>query len=502
MRLQKQLFYSILAVTILTMLVIYVAAAFFSLRSLESSRVHDLAIKAGELADLTEDFSNRKLTPDVFVRMINNVDDMLDAHVWVFGKNGEIMVLSERGPSARRQPQTGATIAKRVPVTIPEEVLASNDGRQMVSTVLSGHEYQGTYYNGYYDEDMLTVSVPFNFNGQIAGGIILYSSFAHQVGAPLSVLFIILIVISVLVIIIDIFVTRIIARSLTKPINNLTAVANRFAEGDFSAFAVKDGNYEVAALGAAFNKMSADILKFIDDTNQSERMRREFIANLSHEMRTPLTVIRGYAEAIYDGTISVSDSKHSVAVMRDEALRLERLIKDMLELSKLQLDKYELEIEIIPLAAAVKQAFDTLRKKAAEKDAKYTFEDRSSQACVRADFDRIIQVMIILLDNAVKFSYDGGDVRVVVECVNGSVVASVTDNGCGISKEDLPFIWERFYKADKSHNRDNEGMGLGLSIAREIIEKHGARIDIESSDEAARHGTIFTLIFNKEDARV
>ena len=497
MRLQKKLFLSILAVTTLSMVCIYLAAAFFSFKLLEANRAVELTVKAGELAALTEDYANRRITPDVFVRMINNVDDMLEAHVLVFGPNSEIMVLSERGPKFRQPPPQMLRRGNRVLCTMPEEVLQTAEGKKLVSDVLAGGKYQGKFYNGYYDDDMLTVAVPFYLGGKVYGGVVLFSSFAGQVRAPLTLLFLVLAAVSAMVIVFAVFISRHIARSLTKPIKDLIDITDRFSQGDFEVVEVKSSSDEIGELSLAFSKMAKEIRQFIDDTNQAERMRREFIANLSHEMRTPLTIVRGYAEAIYDGTITGEQSKRSIAIMRDEALRLERLIQDMLDLSKLQLAQYELELEKLPLAVAVKYAVDKMRDKARESDLTLKFADQSHEAPVCADYDRIIQIMIILLDNAIKFTLPGGTITVLVTKTDKYVHTIIRDDGCGISKEDLPNIWERFFKADKSHNRNVEGMGLGLSIAKEIVEKHQAEISVISSVDAGDHGTCFTIRFKK-----
>ncbi|MFA6075066.1 MAG: HAMP domain-containing sensor histidine kinase [Negativicutes bacterium] len=496
MRLQKKLFLSILAVTIASMLCIYLAAAFFSFKLLEANRVDELTIKAGELAALTEDYANRRIAPDVFVRMINNVDDMLETHVLVFGLSGEVMVLSERGPRFRKPPQV-FNRGNRILSVMPEEVLQTVDGKKLVDEVLAGKKYQGKFFNGYYDEDMLTVAVPFYLGGKIFGGVVLFSSFAEQVRAPLTLLFFVLAAVSAMVIVFTIFISRRIAHSLTKPIKDLIDITNRFSQGDFAVAKVKSSNDEIGELSLAFSKMAEDIRRFINETNQAERMRREFIANLSHEMRTPLTIVRGYAEAIYDGTITGEQSKRSIAIMRDEAMRLERLIQDMLDLSKLQLAQYELELEKLPLAVAVKYAVDKMRDKARESELVLKFTDPSHEAVIFADYNRVIQIIIILLDNAIKFTQPGGTISVAVNEAADYVEVVISDDGCGISKEDLPFIWERFFKADKSHNRTIEGMGLGLSIAKEIVEKHQARISVSSSTAASDHGTCFTIRFKK-----
>ena len=475
----------------------YLASAFFSFQLLEANRRVELTTKAGELAALTEDYANRRITPDVFVRMINNVDDMLEAHVLVFGSNSEIMMLSERGPKFRKSPPREFGSGSRMICTMPEEVLQTVEGKKLVSDVLAGKTYQGKFYNGYYDDDMLTVAVPFYLGGKIFGGVVLFSSFADQVRAPLTLLFLVLAAVSAMVIFITIFISRRIAHSLTKPIKDLIDITDRFSRGDFETAEVKSSSDEIGELSQAFSKMAEDIRRFINETNQAERMRREFIANLSHEMRTPLTIVRGYAEAIYDGTITGEQSRRSVAIMRDEALRLERLIQDMLDLSKLQLAQYELELEQFPLAVAVKYAVDKMRDKARENDLLLKFTDQSLDKQVLADYDRVIQVIIILLDNAIKFTQSGGTINVSVTLTADYVETVVRDDGCGISKEDLPFIWERFFKADKSHNRTIEGMGLGLSIAKEIIEKHKAKIFVSSSTAVNDHGTCFTVRFKR-----
>lgn len=479
------------------MLCIYLAAALFSFKLLEANRRNELAIKAGELAALSEDFLYRRITPDVFVRMINNVDDMLEAHVWIIGKNGEIMVLSERGPLRRGQPPPGRPRSGRVVCTMPEQVLHTAEGKELVNVVLSGRQFQSTFYNGYYDEDMLTVGIPFYFGGEISGGVVLFSSFAGQVRAPLVLLFLILAGVSALVIVVTIFISRVIARSLTKPIQDLIEITKKFSEGDFNVAGVRQSNDEIGELGGAFSRMAEDIRNFVNETKLAEQMRQEFIANLSHEMRTPLTIVRGYAEAIFDGTITGEQSRRSIAIMRDEAMRLERLIQDMLDLSKLQLAQYELELENIPLAVAVKYAVDKVRDKAHGKGITLKLNDNTRQVFVNADYNRVIQVLFILLDNAIKFTQESGTITVEIHERDDTVETVVCDNGCGIGKEGLPFIWERFYKADKSHNRSNDGMGLGLSIAKEIIEKHKAQISVSSSTDADNHGTCFKISFKK-----
>ena len=226
---------------------------------------------------------------------------------------------------------------------------------------------------------------------------------------------------------------------------------------------------------------------------QAEAMRRDFVANVSHELRTPLTIIRGYTEALQDGTVTQPEqAQRFTKLIVGETERLERLISDLLDLSRLQAHQFVMELEMIPLAEVVDNVVTMLRGKYAEKGVELLWRGAEMIPPIPGNGDRLVQLMLILLDNALKYTQPQGRVQVELSCAEQTVTLGVSDDGAGIPAADLPFIWERFYKVDKAHTRENHGTGLGLSIAREIIERHGATVTVSSEPG---QGTSFVLQF-------
>ncbi|MCR4442908.1 MAG: ATP-binding protein [Peptococcaceae bacterium] len=238
------------------------------------------------------------------------------------------------------------------------------------------------------------------------------------------------------------------------------------------------------------------ILQDISEMEKVEQLRRDFIANVSHELRAPITVIRGYVDCLLDGVAdNAPDYYHRI--IKSETLRLERLIKDIMDLSLLQSGKIQLELEEVDLAQLVSETAGKFKQRAKAKDINLITDTGNRQNITAyCDPDRMEQLLVILLDNALKFTPGGGTVEVLLKEESNQVVLSVKDSGIGISEEDLPYIWERFYKADKSRSRMAEdGTGLGLFIAKQIAELHQAELAAES--EPSR-GSTFTLRLRKQ----
>ena len=211
-----------------------------------------------------------------------------------------------------------------------------------------------------------------------------------------------------------------------------------------------------------------------------EKMRRDFVANVSHELRTPITIIQGYNEALSDGTITdPEDVKKYRGLINNETQRLQRLINELLDISRLQRGEGE-EMESIPLGKIVESVCGMLEGRAGKRDIRLEqYVDDS--LLVYGNGDRLYQLVMILGDNAMKYSPDSSVIRFqVMENARKETVLTVADRGYGIPEEDIPYIWERFYKADKSHSRHIPGTGLGLAIGREIIRMHKARVQVQS----------------------
>lgn len=222
------------------------------------------------------------------------------------------------------------------------------------------------------------------------------------------------------------------------------------------------------------------VLRDVTELRQSERLRRELTANVSHELRTPLTSIKGFTETLLDGAVrDESTSRRFLAIINSEADRLVKLVDDLLDLSQLESKRVTLDLQPVNVAALVTHTVDKLQP-LAQGSGLLLNQQTPSDVWVTADRDRLEQVLTNLIDNALKYTPSGGRVDVRVARAQREVEISVSDTGQGIGPADLPHVFERFYRADRSRTRGSGGTGLGLAIARHIIEAHGGRIRVDS----------------------
>lgn len=241
----------------------------------------------------------------------------------------------------------------------------------------------------------------------------------------------------------------------------------------------------------------------VQDISLSERLektRRDFVSDVSHEFRTPLTVVKGYLELLCDGTISdPEDVKRTYARMEKETVALENLVRDMLDLSRLRSGTVKTEISETDVSEIVETICDNMRTISAKKEIEILYQ-RQNIPTVFGNHDRLRQLFIILIDNAIKFTPKHGTITVLTEKEDEYVLIRVRDTGVGISKKDLPFVFERFYKADKSRQQtENSGSGLGLSIAAKIVEQLGGEIDVASEEGKGTEFFVRLRIYRKED---
>jgi two-component system phosphate regulon sensor histidine kinase PhoR len=242
------------------------------------------------------------------------------------------------------------------------------------------------------------------------------------------------------------------------------------------------------------------VLRDVTELRQTERLRRELTANVSHELRTPLTSIKGFAETLLDGAMADEVTcRRFLSIIDGETDRLVKLVDDLLDLSLLESKRLTLELKPVDVSVLVAHTVDKLRPLAATQ--RLTLHQSGpSGIVVAADADRLAQVLTNLVDNALKYTPEGGRVDVQVAAVNGEVEVLVNDSGRGIGPEDLPHVFERFYRADRSRTRGSGGTGLGLAIAKHIVEAHGGRISVSSQPN---EGTTFKVTLPRgADGRV
>ena len=362
-----------------------------------------------------------------------------------------------------------------------------------IEPVFRGEVLTRTFFHPYYGEDMMIVAVPIQTETGESNGAVILNAPVQGINNFLTQIYMAIGLIGLLALALTVFVVRRLSRGIVKPLREMEETAASMAQGCYDKRVQVTSADEVGQLGASLNTLAQELSNFVARTEQMETLRRDFVANVSHELRTPLTIIRGYTEALRDGTVTdPAQAARFNTIIVNETERLERLINDLLDLSRLQAQQYTMEVEPIPLVEVVDSVVSMLRGKAEEKEILLSKSYDINTPPILGNGDRLVQLLLILLDNALKYTPVGGTVSVDLTHTAQHVVLTITDTGEGIPSEDLPLVWERFYKVDKAHTRENHGTGLGLSIARELIERHGASVSVTSQLGV---GTTFVLQF-------
>lgn len=275
-----------------------------------------------------------------------------------------------------------------------------------------------------------------------------------------------------------------IARSLTRPIANISKAAARFAGGDYTSRTKATGNDEIGRLGQVFNGMAESLAS-------TEQNRRDFLANVSHELKTPVASIQALAEALHDGMVERPEKQQRyLQTIVEESLHIDRLIRDLLDLAQLEAGELTVVPEKVDLAAFLPNELTKYEHLLAEKQLKAAMNIPPSLPAVLADAGRLSQVVANLLANAIRYSPDGASVDIAVKVVYSQIAVSVADHGPGIPAADQPHIWDRFYRVDKSRSRSGGGTGLGLAITKRLVTAMGGEISVYSVPGA---GATFTF---------
>ena len=272
-------------------------------------------------------------------------------------------------------------------------------------------------------------------------------------------------------------VALVLSRKFTDPLNKIKETAERLAERDYEARSYITQKDEIGELAQTVDGLATRLAEADLESARTDRMRREFVANVSHELRTPVTVMRGTLEALRDGVVdSPEDVQRYHETMYNETLFLQRLINDLLDLSRLQNVDFAIEKEPLNLCEVVREAARSGRQLARDKQIDIAVDLDTDVYKLTGDFGRLDQMLMIFIDNAVKFSPAGSTVTLRLR----DRVLSVMDQGSGIAPDDLPYVFERFYKAGRGQNEN--GSGLGLAIAREIAQRHEIVPQVRSAE--------------------
>lgn len=269
-------------------------------------------------------------------------------------------------------------------------------------------------------------------------------------------------------------------RSIVDPVKNITNTAGAIANGDFSIRLQKQHDDEIGDLMDSINAMASELAL-------SESAKNDFISSVSHELRTPLTAIKGWSETVLMcGASDEAMMKRGLGIIINETERLSGLVEQLLDFSRLQSGRLVMNCSLMDLVAEIDDVVFMFADKAKKEEKRLTFYEPDGAIPIIGDRNKIKQVIIIVIDNAMKYSEPGGEIYVYTSVSDGNVTLGVRDHGCGISADHLPKIKERFYKA----NTDKGGFGIGLAVADEIIRKHNGSFDIDSVEGDGTNVTI------------
>ena len=350
-------------------------------------------------------------------------------------------------------------------LTVPSDVM---------ETALSGERYSArTTLGGIYESKRFVVGVPIESDIWTVGAVFAVTE-TGRLTTMWRAFFAMFLMTSVIVLLLSFVASAWVSMRQSRPIREMAAATRAFAEGNFDTRMHDYGAGEIGELASAFNAMA-------DSLQETERQRREFIANISHELKTPMTSIAGYTDGILDGTIPPESEKKYLQIISSETKRLARLVRSMLELSRLQAkDRATLLKNSFDISEQLRLTLITFADKIDQKHLEVVFNVPEEAIKVLGDVDAITQVIYNLLDNAIKFSRENSPLTISLWKDSKKAYVSIRNSGSTIPEAEIPLLFDRFHKSDRSRSQDRDGVGLGLYIVKTILNNHGEDIAVTS----------------------
>ena len=384
-------------------------------------------------------------------KQLDALSTYLSSQIWIINPSGRIIMTTE------------------TPLDVKHESRVEN----FDSTITAGSFYTVGDFFGCFQEEMLSVFAPITSNFKVQGYVVIHIPMADIRASSESLLnisYIMLVIFFLLSLIILIFFTEMVY----LPLRKITAATEQYAAGNLHYEFQVDSEDEIGYLASCLNYMASEIARSEDD-------QKKFVANVSHDFRSPLTSIRGYLEAMLDGTIPPEMHEKYITIVLNETERLTKLTNSLLTLNNLNtkgmlLDKTDFDINQV-----IRNTASTFEGTCHNKSIAIEMILTGNEMYVHADMGKIQQVLYNLMDNAIKFSHHDSVIHIETSEKKNKLFVSVKDTGIGIPKEDLKLIWDRFYKSDLSRGKDKKGTGLGLSIVKEIINAHDEHINVIST---------------------
>ena len=427
---------------------------------MEDSTVTGLQQDSAVIANLAAAYSlDGKLTSKELLLNLDIISQVTDADVVICDRNGYIILCSDALTGCDHE---GWQVNREYLMTVYENGIQSATG----------------IIRNLYSDERYVVAAPI-LNEDVPRGIVITSTPTAATNKILTRISNIFLTISVFVVLLAVLAVIAFARRESRPLRDMAKVANAFAHGNLKARVKLEDDYsaEMEELALAFNNMAMSLQK-------SEYQRQEFVANVSHELKTPMTTIAGYIDGILDGTIPESRAEYYLQIVSDETKRLSRLVRSMLDISQLQKEEGIPEEKKMhfDLEECAGQVLITFEKKIVDKKLEVDVELPEYPVCTIANRDYVTQVIYNLLDNAVKFCPEGGTLGLKIREGGNKAYISISNTGETIPPEELPLVFDRFHKLDKSRSKNRDGWGLGLYIVKTIVCSHGENISVTSKD--------------------
>ena len=374
------------------------------------------------------------------------------------------------------------------------------NAEETIKKAISGETTTTENFNDYLNENSITVAVPIKNGQTIEGVVLLHSPVKYMSSALKSGIY--TLIFSILVALILASISAIwLSISFTKPLNKIRDTTAELAKGNYEVTTQVKQSDEIGELAKSIDKLALQLDKSSKESERFEKMRQNFIANISHELRTPITVIRGSIEAICDGIISdPKQLKDYNEQILSDSIHLQRLVNDLIDLTKLQNTDFSIDKSTINLFEIINDAVRSMKQISTKKGVKINFSAENAIEEDRylfvGDYQRIRQMIIIVLDNAIKFSNENQKVDILLKKENKKYELKICDSGRGIDPENIGEIFNRYHKLNTEENKN--GMGLGLAIAKEIALRHNIEIFVKSVPNIK---TVFTFLIPLNDSQ-
>ena len=393
-------------------------------------------------------------------------EDSIKTHVWFYGADGGLIVASN--PDIYRN--------------LPENIFSLDEQ----ITLEKGFTQTGNFYD-IFDGTMISIGIPIYEENTLQGYMILHTALTeldNMQDEMVSIMYIPFLVMLLIVVLVLVYFSG----TVLRPLSKINMTAREYAKGNFEAKTGVKRRDELGELSDSLEYMAGELSKL-------DEYRKNFIANISHDFRSPLTSIKGYLEAMLDGTIPVEKYDRYLNILLNESKRLTKLTSGLLELNDFDTYGPVLKRQKFDVVDVIRETRNTFEGLCEEKGIEFRLQCPAKDTIVYADKMKIGQVVYNLVDNAIKFSPENGRIVVTISQKNDTVFVSVKDEGPGIEKDKQNKVWDRFYKTDSSRGKDKQGTGLGLSITREIIKAHGENINLISTEGV---GSEFVFSLSKE----